>query len=87
MMKEVEEALRTLKGGKSPGADNVPAEQFKHSGSEIIKVLTTLHQGIRKTKERPKEWAQSMIIPLPKKGNLRLYKITEASHSSVKIML
>ena len=88
--KEVEEALRALKGGKSPGANNIPAELLKHGGPEMIKVLATLCQRIWKTKEWPKEWTQSMIIPLPKNGNLRLCKsygtISLISHPS-KIML
>ena len=33
---EVEEAVRTLKGGKSAGADNIPAELLKHGGPERI---------------------------------------------------
>ena len=32
MKKEVEEAVRSLKGGKSPGVDNIPAELMKHAG-------------------------------------------------------
>ena len=74
MTDEVEEALRTLKGGKSPGAHNILAELLKHGGFEMIKVLTTLCQRFWKTKEWPNEWTQSMIIPLPKKGNLKLCK-------------
>ena len=89
VMKEVEEATRTLKGGKSPATDNIPEELLKHDGHEMIKVLTTLCQRIWKTKDWPKEWTQSMIIPL-KKGNLRLCKhfrtISLISHPS-KIML
>ena len=69
MLKEVEEALRTLKGGKSPSVDNIPAELLKHSSPETIKVLTTLCQRIWKTKEWLREWTQSMIVPLKQKGN------------------
>ena len=66
-MKEVKEALRTSKGGKSPGADNIPAELVKHGGPEMIMVLNTLCKKIWKTKECPKEWAQCIIFPLPKR--------------------
>ena len=73
VMKEyVEEALRTLKGGRSPGADHIPAELFKLGGPEMIKVLATLNQRIWKTNEWPKEWTQSMIIPLQKKKSKTL---------------
>ena len=66
MKEEVEEALRTLEGGKSSTSDNIPAELLKHGGPEMIKVLTTLCQRIWKTKEWHKEWTQSLIIPLSK---------------------
>ena len=33
---EVEEAVRSLKTGKSPGIDNIPAELWKHGGQEMI---------------------------------------------------
>ena len=90
MKEEVEEAVRSLKESKSPGVDNVPAELLKHAGPELTKVLTTICQRIWETKEWPKEWTQSLIIPLPKKGNLRLCEnyrtISLISHPS-KVML
>eukprot|EP00745_Piridium_sociabile_P015102 TRINITY_DN22265_c0_g1_i4.p2 TRINITY_DN22265_c0_g1~~TRINITY_DN22265_c0_g1_i4.p2 ORF type:complete len:167 (-),score=43.02 TRINITY_DN22265_c0_g1_i4:628-1128(-) len=69
---EVEEAVRSLKGDKSPGVDNIPAELLKHAGPELIRTLTTICQKIWITRQWPKEWTQSLIIPLPKKGNLKL---------------
>ena len=90
LKEEVEQAVRKLKGGKSPGVDNIPAELLKHGGVESTKVLTTLCQKIWDTKEWPKEWTQSLIVPLPKKGNLRQCKnyrtISLISHPS-KVML
>ena len=46
MMKKVQEALRTLKGGKSPGANNVPEELLRHGGAEMIEVLIALFQSV-----------------------------------------
>ena len=90
MKEEVEEAIRSLPPGKSPGADNVPAELLKHGGSALTSVITTICQKIWETKQWPTDWTQSLIIPLPKKGNLRQCKnhrtISLISHSS-KIML
>lgn len=68
---EVEEAVRSLKIGKSPGIDNIPAELWKHGGHETIKVLTHICQNIWRTKQWPQKWTQSLIIPIPKKGNSR----------------
>ena len=90
LKEEVEEAIRSLPARKSPGADNIPAELIKHGGEEVIKLLTKICQKIWVTKEWPTEWTQSLVIPLPKKGNLRQCKnyrtISLIPHAS-KVML
>ena len=90
MREEVEEAIRSLPVGKSPGADNIPAELLKNGGSPLADVVTSMCQKIWETKQWPEEWTRSLIIPLPKKGNLRLCQnyrtISLISHTS-KIML
>ena len=66
---------------KIPGVDNVPAE--------LIKQLI-ICQNIWETKTWPEEWTKSLIITIPKKGNVRCCKnyrtISLISHPS-KIML
>ena len=42
MREEVEEAIRSLPAGKSPGTDNIPAELLKKGGSELVTVITKL---------------------------------------------
>mgnify|MGYP006273469667 CR=1 FL=1 len=90
LKEEVEEAIRSLPTGKSPGADNIPAELLKNGGEHLATVITSLCQKIWATKQWPVEWTQSLIIPLPKKGNLRQCQnyrtISLISHTS-KIML
>ena len=90
MREEVEEAIRSLPTGKSPGADNIPAELIKKGGSELVTIITALCQKIWETKQWPDQWTRSLIVPLPKKGNLRQcgnYRtISLISHTS-KIML
>lgn len=90
LKEEVEEAIRRLPDGKSPGADNIPAELIKHGGEPVLRLLTTICQKLWQTKEWPNEWTQSLIIPLPKKGNLRKCQnyrtISLISHAS-KVML
>jgi hypothetical protein len=90
LKEEVEEAIRSLKTGKSPGVDNIPGELLKHGGEQMATILMTLCQKIWEAKKWPTEWTQSLVIPLPKKGNLRLCQnyrtISLISHPS-KIML
>ena len=75
MLREVvEEAVRSLKSGKSEGVDNIPSELLKNGGEATTTVLTTICQKILETKHWPKAWTQSLVILLPKKGNLRQYQ-------------
>ena len=68
VQEEVEEAVRSLTAGKSPGVDNILSELLKNGGEATTTVLTATCQKIWETKERPKLWTQSLVIPLPKKG-------------------
>lgn len=87
---EVKDAIRKLKTGKSPGVDNVPGELIKHGGEATETVLRALCQKVWETKEWPSTWTQSLVIPLPKKGNLKMCQnyrtISLISHPS-KILL
>ena len=65
LREEVEETVRSLKAGKSPGVDNIPSELLNHGGETITTDLTAVRKKIWETKER---------IPLPKKGNLKQCK-------------
>ena len=71
LREEVEDSVLSLKAGKSPGADNVPFELLTNGGEASTTVLTALCQKVWETKETPKEWTQSLVIHLPKKGNLK----------------
>ena len=51
--------------------DNIPSERFKNADEATTKVLTEIFQKICETKKWPKEWTQSLVTPLPKKGKLR----------------
>ena len=86
----VEIAVASLKKGKSAGVDNIPAELVQAGGETMIDVLTEICNRIWRTGEWPTPWTQSLIITLPKKGNLQLCQnyrtISLISHSS-KVML
>ncbi|GFR77564.1 endonuclease-reverse transcriptase [Elysia marginata] len=87
---EVEAAVKSLKLGKAPGVDKIPSELLEAGGEEVNNILTALCQRIWNEKKWPTEWTKSLVVPLPKKGNLRLcnnYRtISLISHLS-KVML
>ena len=84
----MEAAVKALKMGKSAGMDNIPAELIQAGGEATIDILTC--NKIWRTGEWPTTWTQSLIITLPKKGNLQLCQkyrtISLISHPS-KVML
>ena len=70
LREEVEAAVKALKMGKSAGVDNIPAELVQAGGEAMIDTLTAICNKIWKTGEWPTTWTQSLVITLPKKGNL-----------------
>ena len=70
LRKEVETAVQLLKKGKSAGVDNIPAKLVQAGGEDVIAALKTICNRIWQTGEWPTPWTQSLIITLPKKGNL-----------------
>ena len=88
--KQVEAAVQSLKKRKSAGVDNIPAELVQAAGKDVITVLTTICNKIWQTGEWPTPWNQSLVIILPKKGNLQQCQkyrtISLISHPS-KVML
>ena len=74
LREEVEITVAALKKGKSAGVDNIPAELVQAGGEPMIDVLTKICNKIWKTGEWPTPWTQSLIITLPKKGNLQLFQ-------------
>ena len=86
LCEKVEAAVKALKMGKSPGVDNVPAEFVHAAGDAAIYVLTKICNKIWQTGIWPTQWTQSLVITLPKKGNLQMCQnyrtISLISHSS-----
>ena len=81
LREEVEAAVKLLKKGKSAGADNVPAERVQ--AEAMISALLTVCNKIW-------QWTQSLIITLPKKGNLELcqnYRTNSLISHPSKVML
>ena len=74
LREEVEAAVKSLKKGKSPGIDNIPGELVQAGGDAVISALHKICNKIWQTGEWPIPWTQSLIITLPKKGNLQQCK-------------
>ena len=83
-------AVQSLKKGKSAGVDNIPVELVQAGGENVITALTTICNRIWQTEKWPTPWTQSLVITLPKKGNLQQCQnyrtISLISHPS-KVML
>ena len=79
-----------MKKGKSAGVDNILAELVQAGGEEVITALTTFCNKSWQTGEWPTPCTQSLVITLPKKGNLQQCQkyrtISLISHPS-KVML
>ena len=71
LRKEVEAAEQSLKKWKSAEVDNIPAEPIQSGGEDVITALTTICDKIWQTGEWPTPWTQSLVITLPKKGNMQ----------------
>ena len=86
----MEAAVQSLKKGKSAGVDNIPTELVQAGGEDVITALTTICNKIWQTEEWPTPRTQSLVITLPKKGNLQQCQnyrtISLISHPS-KVML
>ena len=76
--------------GKSAGVDNIPAELVQAGGEAMIDILTSICNRIWNTGEWPTTWSQSLVITLPKKGNLQLcqsYRTISLNSHPSKVML
>ena len=71
LFKEVEDPVQSLKKGKSAGVNNIPAELVQACGEDVITALTTICTKIWQTGEWQTPWIQSLVIILPKIGNLQ----------------
>ena len=82
--------MYSLKKGKSAGADKLPAELVQAGGEDVITALTTICNKIWQTGKWPTPWIQSLVITLPKKGNLQQcqnYRTISLISNLSKVML
>ena len=79
-----------MKKGQSAGVDNILAELVQAGGEDVITALMTICNKIWQTGKRPTPWTQSLVITLPKKGNLQQcqnYRTTSLISHPSKVML
>ena len=69
------------------GVENIPAELAQAGGEDVITALTTICNKIWQTGEWPTPWTQSLVITLPKKGNLQQYRTISFISHPRKVML
>jgi hypothetical protein len=64
---EVEIAFGKLKRYKSPGVDQIPAELIQAGGEALLLEIHKLIKSIW-NKELPRQWKESVVVPICKKG-------------------
>ena len=90
LRKELEATVQSLKKEKSAGVDKFPAEVAQGGVDDVITAVTTICNKIWQRGEWPTLWTQSLVITLPKKGNLQQcqnYRTTSLIIHPSKIML
>ena len=70
MYEEVEAAIQKLKSQKSPGEDGIPGELIQAGGQVLTKEIHYLCNRIWAEGSIPEEWTRSVLITIPKKGDL-----------------
>ena len=76
LREEVGAAVKCLKGGKSPGDDNIPPELIKNGREAMISTLTIICNKIWENGEWPTQWTNSMIITLYTRKEISRYVTT-----------
>ena len=87
---EVKWVLGNITMNEASGGDRIPVELFQILKDDAVKVLHSICQQIWKTQQWPRDWKNSVLIPIPKKGNAKecsnYCPVALISHAS-KVML
>jgi hypothetical protein len=68
---EVDIAIAKLRKYKSPGSDQIPAEQIQAGGETLRSATHKLINFIWNKEELPDQWKESIFVPVHKKGDKR----------------
>ena len=74
-MKKKKSTLGSITMNKASEADGIPVELFQILKDDAVKVLYSICQQIWKTQQWPQDWKRSIFIPIPNKGNARVFKL------------
>ena len=87
---EAKGALGSITINKASGGDGISAELFKILKYNVVKVLHSIPQQIKKSQQSPQHWKKLVFIPIPKKGKVKECQTTTqlgSFHILVKLML
>ena len=68
---KVKWALGSIITKKASGSDGTPAELFQILKDDAVKVLHSILPANLKTQQRPQDWENSVLIPIPKKDSVK----------------
>jgi hypothetical protein len=77
---EFEAAIGKLKGYKSPGVDQIPAELIQAGGETLRSEIHKLIKLIWNKEELPHQWKKSIVVPIHKRVIKLTVVIIEAYH-------
>ena len=70
LYEEVAAAVKRLKKGKSPGIDSIAGEVIQAGGEKVTEEIHSICNQIWQEGRVPEEWTKSVIVTIPKKGDL-----------------
>jgi hypothetical protein len=69
IVSEAEVAFGKVKRYKSPGVDQIPAEQIQAGGETLHSAIYKFIKLIWNKEELPYQWKESIVVPIHKKGD------------------
>ncbi len=67
---ELQVAIDHLRNGKAAGNSEIPSELLKAGGAVFSEALSRLLEAVWREERVPHDWINSIIVPIPKKGDL-----------------
>lgn len=68
-VREIEEAILSMKDNKAPGIDQITAEMLKADSQLSAQTLYPVFKHIWENETFPEDWMQGILVKVPKKGN------------------
>ena len=69
-VRELADAIRSLKNGKATGIDTIHAEMLKIDLQTSVGVLCPIFIQVWEREEIPEDWRKGLIVKVPKKGDI-----------------